>query len=440
MTTPYPIVDKRSLDRVPNRKLFGPRRTRTTEEIPQGHAHHRLVYRVHGEYVLDNSERPLDSAEVVEASHVSLVDVSRDVEVLVDLDIPSKDADTFTVQATFTCTVIDPIAVVREGVPDATAALRAYLKGHGRLFELGLDYALADINEARRKLNAQVKAFVTVCPPAFLGMTAELASVEVRTPEELARFPQSLREEHWQTETDVTRQRGRQTLRRDEVEHEQAIATQVQRHRLDLDADRREYERYQFERHSGAVPADAVSSLVYAHAVGDVTSTELVEQLRQREADRRAEDRADDRQRREWEREDARERREWDREVGRRRWEAYREVRSERALLDRQRLELEHAERLRDREWQREDASHDREDQRRRLNAKLEVVRAVAERGHLDMVNLNLDRLLETVFDVVPEPITAGTGAPDGIEAGPTAAAQAEEDGLDAGVREEDDH
>ncbi|QTR05399.1 hypothetical protein J7S33_12675, partial [Saccharothrix algeriensis] len=175
--------------------------------------------------------------------------------------------------------------------------------------------------------------------------------------------------------------------------------------------------------------------------VGDVTSAELVEQLRQREADRRAEDRADDRQRREWEREDARERREWDREVGRRRWEAYREVRSERALLDRQRLELEHAERLRDREWQRSaTASHDREDQRRRLNAKLEVVRAVAERGHLDMVNLNLDRLLETVFDVVPEPITAGAGAPDGIEAGPTAAAQAEEDGLDAGVREEDDH
>ncbi|MCY1145783.1 hypothetical protein OWR29_47980, partial [Actinoplanes sp. Pm04-4] len=127
--------------------------------------------------------------QVVQATHVSLVDMRRDAPVVTRLEIPSRDQSTFEVLVTFTCTVTDPIAVVRGGV-NAEEALLGHLKAHNRIFELGLDYPLAEINEVRRLVSAQVKAYLTIRPPTVPGMSVAIKSVEITSPELIARYEQ----------------------------------------------------------------------------------------------------------------------------------------------------------------------------------------------------------------------------------------------------------
>ncbi|GAA1963685.1 hypothetical protein GCM10009754_39050 [Amycolatopsis minnesotensis] len=388
--------------------MLGPRRTRTVDEIPRSSANQRLVYRVAGDFVLDNSALPLNSPTVLGADHVSVVDVSRECEVLAQLDIPSADADSFTMQATFVCTVTDPIAVVREGPSKVETALRAYLKGHHRIFELGLDYRLGDINEARRKLNAQVKAFTTISPPEFLGLSAELTSVEVRTPEELAKFQQSLREQEQRHVIDFKLQEGRHHLHRDETEYEQRMAARSQRHQFDLDANQRQYDRYQYREHAGAVGSDPLSSLTYAYSIGKLDAKEFAEELLRRDQERLETSRTDERRRLEWERED---------------------IRAQR--------EIERDERKRGLDWRREDAKLDRQDRRRQLEAKIEIIRDLAQRGFLDTANVDLENVVNAM-------VTGGTefeaDRADVAEIAPPADGARGERGDDVEMREEDVH
>ena len=120
----YPIVQQRPLD--PSKKRGWLRgKARDATELPKPAAHHVLVFRVNGHYIVDNAERALNAEEVVEATHVSLVDMTRNAEIMVQLGIPSADAAEFTMQVTFTCTVTNPTVVVREGMTEAQTMLRA---------------------------------------------------------------------------------------------------------------------------------------------------------------------------------------------------------------------------------------------------------------------------------------------------------------------------
>lgn len=438
MNRPYPVVEERHLDPVPARRLLGRKRTRTVAEIPRGSANHRLVYRVDGEYLLDNAALPLHSPTVLDATHVSLVDVSRDTEVLVQLDIPSKDADLFTMRVTFVCGVVDAIAVVREGPHDVETALRAYLKGHHRIFELGLDYRLSEINEARRKLNAQVKAFTTLSPPAFLGMSAELASVEVLTPDELAKFQQSLREQERQYAIDFQQQENRQHLRSDETKYEHAMATRTQRHEFDLDANRRDYERFQYQEQHQAVADDPMSALRYAYSVGEISAKDFAEEVLRRDQQRIESARTDDQRKREWDRADERDEREWERDSVRRTWEAERTDNLEALRLENRRLELDRAERKRRQEWEREDEAFARESERGRLEANLGIIRELAQRGHLDTINLNLDKIVQTVLGEPADQLDGDETARGELAAADPDSPTSEDREDDVEVREED--
>lgn len=398
MTVPYPLVEQRNLAPVPPRRLLGPRRTRVIEEIPPTNAGQRLIYRVDGDFVLDNTALPLDSPSVIDATHVSVVDVSSDVEVFVDLDIPSKDADKFTMQLTFVCTVTDPIAVVRHGSPSAASALRAYIKSHHRIFELGLDHPLAEINTARRKLNAQVKAFTTVEPPSIVGVSVELASVEVLTPAEVREFEQSMRQEEQQHRIAFGRQRHEQVLQHDKAEFEQVVASGAQRAELERDADLRGYQRYQFIEQTRTVPKDALSALTNAYTVGDISAKELADQVTSLESERLEHERTQAQERLESERADRKERLDWKRESKRLKWEAHRADSTEEWQYRRRELEIEREGELRDRTWAREDLALDREDKRRELEAKIEIVRELAQRGYLDTANVNLEKVVNNML------------------------------------------
>lgn len=388
MNAPYPVVDQRTLAPVPPRKLFGAKRTRTFAEIPQGKANHRLVYRIDGEYVLDNAALPLDSLAVLSASHVSLVDVAHDVEVVVQLDIPSKDADKFTLRVTFVCTVTDAIALVREGSAEVAATLRAYLKSHHRLFELGLDYPLKEINQARRKLNAQVKAFTTINPPLFTGLTAELASTELLTPDGIATLEKSLREQERRHAIDRRMQADKHDLHDDETRYTQFDAARTQQHEFDLDSDRRDYERYQYRKQMEAIVADAESALILALTNREITAKEFAEEITRREQEQLDASRAEAHQQREWEREDAR----WDQESTRLRWDAEREDRREDRRRDELKLDHSREDDRRRKEWERADQNRKRE-----LSAAL--ITELVRRGFLDTANINVEEVVNTVLD-----------------------------------------
>jgi hypothetical protein len=421
---------------VPSRRLFGPRPTRTSAEIPQGRANHRLVYRIIGDYVLDNSAMRLDSPEVLAATHVSLVDVSQGREVMVQLDIPSRDADSFTLQATFMCAVTDPVLLVREGPHDMELALRGYLKGHHRIFELGLDYRLTEINDVRRKLNAQVKAYTTVHPAVFLGLAAYLASVEVLTPEELAKFNQSLREQEHKYAIDFKQQENQHLLHRDQTMYEQSVAIGSQRHELDLDATRRQYQRFQHREQLDAVATDPRSALNFAYSVGDISAKEYAEEMLR--LDRAEIDAANEEKMRD--REDAREQRNWERDVSRRDWEADREEKAQEWRHRIRQAEVERDNHRLQQQWKRDDEVLDREEKGRLFAAGTKIIGHLIERGHLDTADVNLERVVKEILD---ERGDRNDGDPAPVnELGP-AAAERPADGDrqdDAELREEDAH
>ncbi|MFB9683272.1 hypothetical protein [Amycolatopsis plumensis] len=451
MTESYPIVEQRSLDpaRVKG-KFFWRKEYREHGELPRPNAHQVFVYRVDGEYVLDSAQRRLDEEQVVNATHVSLVDLTRDAEVIVELAIPCAEAEDFTMRVTFVCTVTHPVSVVREGRGDAQTLLRAYLKSHHRIFELGLKYRLDEINEVRRDVNAQVKAFTTLKPPVISGIAVELRSVEVLTPDEVRRLMGNRRSLEYQHELDTTQQRldhsltkerqhqdqylerdrsghdrllssdrqaHEQRLEWDRVHHSGVVGIEQQRYELERLADRRAFDREQRGHDRTEVTAlgeilrenpDGV--LANAYVAGSLDPTDFAERLLT-ENRHRAEIERTDRQAR------------FDREHEERLYEI--ERRNEQRRWEREQSREE-------RKWRREDHGLARAETRRKEEITLEVIRELGKHGYLDMTNLDPNML-----------ITKLTGAPsrEQLEPGSPAARQgALDDGEtdDTGVREED--
>ncbi len=422
---PYPIVADRVLEPVPTRRFFG-RPQRGPGEVPVPSTGHLLVYRTRGEHVLDDKAMPLDSPKVVDASHVSVVDATRDTEVVVQLTIPSLDASYFTLRVTFLCTVEDPVAVVRAGWTDAESLLTGYLRGHQRIFEVGLDFGIDRINDVRRKINAQVRAYVTLSPPEFTGLAVDLASVEVNTPEELVKFQGALREEHQKHTVDTERLQN--TQRRSDIEqsHKQSQEVEEDVHTRRRESARREHALDAVER-TTETAGDPQRALALAYAAGEMTAKdywEAVNQLRQQEITQDREDwrvrdehrREQDKVRWEAERADQAQDAELKREELRLKYEAEmrrleieaehrrREHETHLKELDfghdqaRTKWEAERADQVRTAEWERENRQLDREATVKEIEAKLDVIRELAKHGHLDTVNLRLDRFVNDML------------------------------------------
>jgi len=243
MTLPYPVVDQRPLDEAGRRKLLGMRvgsRTRAAQDLPRPSTHEVLILGTNGQYRLGTGFG-LSDEEIIKADHVSIVDVSRDKQVPVDLAIPSRDADGFQVMVTFVCTVTDPLVVVKEGI-NAQSALLSYLKGHHKIVHLGLPYRLAEINEVRIDVEAEIRAIATIAPPVLPGMLISVASVEVATPTELAAFQQKLRDLENTHTLDSLQQGYTQNLDQGQRQYENDMSRAQQDHELRLDEEKARFE------------------------------------------------------------------------------------------------------------------------------------------------------------------------------------------------------
>ncbi|SDN81684.1 hypothetical protein [Lentzea jiangxiensis] len=424
MTRPYPIVTHRPLAPSPKRGPLGlGRKFRDADELPKPAAHEVLVFRVDGEYVPDSGRLGLRDDQIIRASHVSLVDMSREAPVMVSVTIQSGEASVFTVHVTFTCTVNDPVVVVRDGV-DAATVLHSYLMSHQRLFELGLTRKMSDISTVVRDVSAQVRAYFEIRPITVPGMTIRLAGVEVLTPQELVEFQATVRDrerEHmlalnrqahttrlaYESERDGQKLEGVRRRHLNEVEleqrdHDRTVQVDDQRHRhdletvdrlhgyrikaaderheLDLEGQRRQFGRNQFERDLELINGDTRNALLYALATGSLDQKELVNELRA-EADRESA-LQDSRQAR-------------DREYELLMQDREREFQRLQLEEDRYNRDATRAERLR-----RETA--DREDERRRFDANVQLVQTLAARGFLDTQNLPVEKILADVLDMTP--------------------------------------
>ncbi len=383
MTSPYPITDQRSLSETLKQGIPGFRsRRREYDELPQAEAHQVFVYRVDGEYIVDNGRRDLDDEQVVAATHVSLVDVRRNMPVRVELGIPSAEASEFTIQATFACTVTDPATVVREGQYDAGDSLLNYLRSHHRIFQLGLDHKMSAINTVRRDVQSQVEAYTQLKPPRIPGMSASLSSVEVLTPEELVEFHKTLRGKQRDHELAFGEQQYSHDLKRAQEQNEQLLEQMTKRNEQELEQQRQMFEQLLAQQRrtfirdevaevSGSVGDDPLRAATRAHAAGEMTSVEFMKHL-----------------------------------------EAAKEL--ERAAAQ-ARMDQEREDRLRELEQQRADAqqreSWVREDRLHALNVRLDVLKEVAKHGHLDEIYVDVERLIGTLVSATDNAVVPVIGA-----------------------------
>lgn len=414
MTHPdYPIIEQRWL-KAPQRGLLGRRRTR--DEIPVAAANQRLVYKIDGELVEDDTSMSLKNDRILRADFVTLVDVSAHVRVPVQLTIRSEEDSKLRVEVTFTCTVTKAVEVARTGV-NAAKVLTVYLESHHKFYELAIGHTVAQINEIRRMVNAQVTSFTTIQPPQIPGMHVSMASIQVHTPEEWEKFSQereqySIRQQQdqlahsqqvrqddlaWRLETEelvreefrkAEEQRIKHDLEYTAQRQEDLMAAEKQRSEQKLQRAEQERLREEVRRDAEAYGEDPTLMLFRAYQAGTISDRELATQLgdqrdralaREQEiyqldrADRDRERewaRTDDTQDRAWSREDRvreleeqREQRQWQRTDHDRALEAAQRADLDRVTWEREQLRLDRAEQSQDREWSREQYRLDRGDQ-----------------------------------------------------------------------------
>lgn len=322
MTHPeYPVIERRALAAPEKRFLRG--QWRNPSDIPAADAHHRLVYRVNGDYLLDNGALKARDDIILAADHVSVVDVSSDVEVRVQLTIRSADDSELTVEVAFTCSVTDPVLVVRSGV-NAARLLTSYLEGHHRFYELAIEFPDSQINEIRRNVNAQVTAFTTVQPPRYAGLEVAMASVQVHTPEEWAEYAkrrrtqsydQTLQAEQDQRdyELEAERRRRENLLEAQQKKHqhsieygdhqqEQLLKTEEERLGRMLHVEEQELLRRQVRLDAEAYGDDPILALTRALQAGEINEREFAESIREQQSKAADRDYADRRDQVEWER------------------------------------------------------------------------------------------------------------------------------------------
>jgi hypothetical protein len=181
----YPIITQKVLPPVPKSGFLGLRsRSRDSSEIPSPTAGEVLVLRSGGRHVLDSGRLRLDDEIVLEATHVSVVDMTENKQIRVELSIPSAEGGEFTVFVDFTCRVHDPVVVVEAGLGDIHDFLAAYLRAHDDVFKVGAKYKLADFLSVR----AELRAYNHYLPVQLSGMTAALGNVEIPAPPEVKEF------------------------------------------------------------------------------------------------------------------------------------------------------------------------------------------------------------------------------------------------------------
>lgn len=439
----YPLVEQRAYGPPASQgRWLGKRLARTDDDLPRLAPHQVLVYRSGDDYVEDSGVLRPDDGIVVAASSVTVVDLSSDVPVNVEMQLPSAEAGHFTLRLTCHCTVKDARAVVRDGVTDIEALLLRHLRAIPGLLEEGSDLPILESAEVRRRVEARLTAYLEMETRLLSGLRVLPFVVDVLTPEELAahvreveaarrarmkaRVEEELERE--QAEADAEKRKLREKLRRDQAlieelnrqefhdlrtTYERQDSATGQRHELTLDAERRRFTRDETERSAQQIGNDPIVAYIGALERGEITGEQLAAKLRE------AEERRSEREQLLLERERdftarrdalAREEARFRLERGDRIREVHRRDEREDAAARRQeemrRWQLEREDTLRRRVEEREDTQTERQEQRdwreRVLDAQHDLTKRLIDRGHADDVPVNVGALINGVGETSP--------------------------------------
>ncbi|NEW44748.1 hypothetical protein [Nocardia cyriacigeorgica] len=283
----YPILEQQNLSIVPRRGLR--KRTRPRGETPEPNAHEILVFRVNGRLLVDNGQWGSSHSNVIKATHVSLVDMSLDAPVVVELALPAADAAEFTVQVTFECEVTEPIVVVRNGRVDARSFLEGHLRSIRGFVEIGHKFRLDQVADMRAELNQWLGVFATEAPISEPGMRIKPVSVEVMMPAELADFERRRRELRRSTTLNAEGSGLVYALARILQDHDHTLRDLKQKHDHTLESNLGNHRLIQLHKQLDAVGHDEVRAAHLALVSGDISSADLAAQLRtaaERDSDR----------------------------------------------------------------------------------------------------------------------------------------------------------
>lgn len=195
----YPVITEKSLPPVPRRLFLSARRNAgDLPTVPPGGVY---VFKVNGQQRL-YGDRHVDLGDdmVVDAVAVSVVQ-RRASMITCELSIPSSSAaDDFAIAVTFRCQVLAPEVVAESGLMDLSAVLGNHLAQDRDLKSLGQDHRIDDINEVRRRVDAQITAYCMLVPPTVPGMAIELSSVLVHPSADLREQRRRVRNKEWEHE------------------------------------------------------------------------------------------------------------------------------------------------------------------------------------------------------------------------------------------------
>ncbi|MET7679096.1 hypothetical protein [Streptomyces sp. NPDC005423] len=190
----YPVIAEHILATVQAGWLARRRRREDVPPLPPGSVY---VFRIGGNYRTFPEGMVFDPShpDVLDASSVSLVD-TRARLVDVERPLPSvSEADNFTLRATFTCQVTDPVIIARQGIIDVEVPLRAYLMGDSDLPRVSAGHRVEEINAVRTEASHRMTAYSAIVPPRVAGMSVEFVSAEVHASDDLRNWEQKVRDE-----------------------------------------------------------------------------------------------------------------------------------------------------------------------------------------------------------------------------------------------------
>jgi hypothetical protein len=345
--TRYPIVAHYELDNTAKRARLWLGSRRDNSEIPEMEPHQVLVWQVGGQYILDTRGLRTSDNSVARASSVSVVSVRPSTEVGVSFEIDSEDAAKFTVKVTFICSVLEPIVVVRDGQVDAADALRAYLRGYQDLFAVGLEHPVREVNKVRTKMAIQIKSYMALRPPKIPGIEVTSATVQVETPVEVGKLRDISNEQQIELEK---KKNG-----------EAPIDKAWQSHLLDKAANFKE-----------AVGSDPRNAIDLAYADGGMTSQEYANRVAQMD------------------------------EAGQQREQMERlAAETRRQTVEDREAHWHHEREQTEMEWQHKKIENDRvevrEDRRNQVEANIELLKLLVDRGHLDTYNADIEDLIRRI-------------------------------------------
>lgn len=409
----YPIVQTITLSAPERRRIFGDRRN--PGEVPHAGPNEVLVVTVNGQStVLQAKHFRGNEDEIIEATAISVVDISDPRIVSIELTLPSASpSDDFKLTVGFECRVTNAAEVVKRGVTDLHARLENYLSSYPEISNIGQDYNIGQLAQVRREVAATLQPVADLDPLTVPGMKVAMKSWRVTASVDHIEFSQS----HVSIERETKLAQLRREAEARKV-YAQAQASKILRDEFgDVGADK----EYETSLRENMTPAEAAQRVADRAANREETRYQRAREIRQEQLQ-------DARDQTQWEHHMTEVEGQRDHDVQLRVLDGKDKDRDRAHEVNLRSLESSARDRDREHEIKLRELEGVQRDQAWRQQARVDILRIMAERGNLDLHPEIGDRVVEGLLEMFEPSGPALQGRPKTEGALPAADADAEGD------------